>query len=417
MGRIILYGLLLCLAGFVAYLLFEKSQEEPAPAITVELPAAAPGQVPSPPAARGAQEAASVPGETVLAGPQSPGSAEKGAVPSSEGAPASDGDRELASQAAARFRAGDYEGAVKLYRELSARDNSALGATGIAYLKLGDYENAERFLERAVKNNPGDFIVRKALAFLLYRKGDTEQGLAHAEAGLAIKKDPELQNICDKLRKDRKTQEASESEASSHFRITFDGYRHGGVSRKVLEILEDAYGTVGKEFNYFPAEPVNVILYTNRDFYDVTEAPGWSAGIYDGRIRIPVKGAEGREALLKKVLFHEYTHSVVRALTSRCPLWVNEGLAEYFSIPQARKVNQIIPLDLLSSSFSWLSGEQVSVAYRESYSAVSFLIERHGFYRMKEFLQSLSGGTDLDEAFRGCFGQTYREFVASWGKG
>ncbi len=336
---------------------------------------------------------------------------------SSEGAPASDGDRELAAQAAARFRAGDYEAALKLYRELSTRDGSALGGVGISYLKLGDYENAERFLQQAVRNNPGDFGVRKALAFLYYRKDDIEQGLAHAEAGLAIKSDAELQSICDKLRKDKKTQEGSESESSSHFKITFDGYRHGGVSRKVLEILEDAYGSVGKEFGYFPAGPVNAILYTNRDFYDITQAPEWSGGIYDGKIRIPVRGAEHKEALLKKVLFHEYTHSVVRSLTSRCPLWVNEGLAEYFSENQSKKIGQIIPLDLLANSFSWLTGAQVSVAYRESYSAVSYLIERHGFYRMKEFLQSLSGGSDPEEAFKGCFGQTHREFVASWGKG
>jgi tetratricopeptide (TPR) repeat protein len=320
-------------------------------------------------------------------------------------------------QAAAKFNSGDYEGAVRLYRGLSERDKSALGGLGMAYLKLNDYENAERFLDLAVKNNPGDFPVRKALAFLCYRKDDVEKGLSHAEAGLSIKKDQELQRIYDKLKKDKDTAEISESESSSHFKITFDGYKHGGMSRKVLEILEDAYSAVGKEFGYFPSAPVNAILYTNRDFYDITRAPGWSGGIYDGKIRIPVRGAEGNEGLLKKVLFHEYTHSAVRSLTHRCPLWINEGLAEYFSRNDQKKTGQVIPLNMLVNSFSWLTGDQVAVAYRESYSAVSYLIDRHGFYRMKEFLQSLSEGMDVEQAFRGAFGQTYSEFVAAWGKG
>jgi Flp pilus assembly protein TadD len=417
MGRIILYSLLLCLATFAAYVSLENSREEPVPVVSVDAPEVKSQQSFAPPALQIKQETAAAPGEAVKVEPHGPAGVERGTGPSPEAERPSERDRELASRAAEKFRAGDYEGAIRLYQELSARDTGALSGLGISYLKLGDYENAERFLEQAVMNNPGDFGVRKALAFLSYSKGDIEKGLSHAEAGLSIKKDRELQNICDKLRKDRKTQEVSESESTSHFRITFDGYKHGGMSRKVLEILEDAYSSVGKEFGHFPPGPMDAILYTNRDFYDITRAPEWSRGIYDGKIRIPVRGAENNEAVLKKVLFHEYTHSVVRSLAPRCPLWINEGLAEYFSGNQAKKVGQIIPLELLANSFSRLTGEQVAVAYRESYSAVAYLIDRHGLYRMKEFLQSLSGGRDLEQAFRYSFGQTYSEFVSTWGKG
>ena len=328
-----------------------------------------------------------------------------------------EGERKLSQEAASRFGAGDFEGAVRLYRELSERDRSALAGLGMAYLRLRDYDNAERVLEQAVENDPGDFSSRKALAFLYFRKDDVRKGLSHAEAGLSMRADQELQRLYDKMKKDKTTEEVSESESTSHFRVTFDGYKHGGMSRRVLAILEDAYGTVGKEFGYFPATPVNTVLYTNRDFYDITQAPGWSGGIYDGKIRIPVRGAEGNEALLRKVLFHEYTHSVVRSLTQRCPLWVNEGLAEYFSKNYQKKIGQVIPLHMLGSSFSWLPAEHVAVAYWESYSAVSHLIDGHGLFRMKEFLLSLSKGLDLEQAFRDAFGQTYSEFVSSWGRG
>lgn len=417
MGRIVICGFLLCLAAFAAYLYFEKSQEDPVPPITVEAPGVRSSEPSASSAPQGDRETVSVQGEPVKVETPDPAGVEKGTVNSPEREQASEKDRELASRAAEKFRTGDYEGAIKLYSELSGRDRSALAGMGISYLRLGDHENAERFLEQAVKNNPGDFGVRKALAFLYYRKDDVDKGISHAEAGLAIKRDPELQDICNKLRNDKNTREVSESESTPHFKITFDGYKHGGMSRKVLEILEDAYSALGKEFGYFPSGAVNAVLYTNRDFYDVTRAPGWSGGIYDGKIRIPVRGAESNETVLKKVLFHEYTHSVVRSLTSRCPLWINEGLAEYFSTNQTRKIGQVIPLDLLGNSFSWLTGDQVAVAYRESYSAVSYLIDRHGFHRMKEFLQSLSGGSDLEQAFKGSFGVSYSEFVSTWGKG
>jgi tetratricopeptide (TPR) repeat protein len=417
MGRIIICGLLLCLAALTAYLYFERSEEESMPVVTREAPEVRSSEPPVSSAPRDDRETLSVRREPEKVETPDPAGVEKGAVDSPERERASERDREFASRAAEKFRTGDYEGAIKLYSELSGRDKSALAGMGISYLRLGDHENAERFLEQAVKNNPGDFGVRKTLAFFYYRKDDVDKGLSHAEAGLAIKRDPELQKICDKLRNDKNTREVSESESTSHFTITFDGYKHGGISRKVLEILEDAYSAVGKEFNVFPSGAVNTILYTNRDFYDITRAPGWSGGIYDGKIRMPVRGAEQNEATLKKVLFHEYTHSVVRSLTSRCPLWINEGLAEYFSISRAEKIGQVIPLDLLRDSFSWLRGEQVTLAYRESHSAVAYLIGKHGFHRMKEFLQTLSAGGDLEQAFKGSFGVSYSEFVSTWGKG
>ncbi|HYA31913.1 MAG TPA: hypothetical protein VED67_04075, partial [Thermodesulfovibrionales bacterium] len=254
-------------------------------------------------------------------------------------------------------------------------------------------------------------------AFVYYRKYDAERGLSHAEAALSLTKDPELQRLYEKLEKEKSAKDASLSESSQHFKITFDGCKHDTVSRKVMEILEDAYGSVGREFGHFPSEPVTAVLHTDRDFYDITQAPGWADGMYDGKIRIPVRGAETNEPLLRKVPFHEYTHSVVHSLTPRCPLWINEGLAEYFSKKYQKKIGQLIPLRSPGSPSSWLSRENVGLAYWESYSAVAHLIEKHGFHRMKECLLSLSRETGFDQPFKDSFGVSYSEFVSTWGKG
>jgi tetratricopeptide (TPR) repeat protein len=414
MGRVIIYGLVLCLAAGVAYLYFERS-DSPSP-VAVGIPGTGSSQASAPQAQPGEQATAAAQGALPKSETPGPAASAGEGGRSSERESISERDRELIKAAAEKFRTGDYEGVIRVCRELPPTVTATHAIVGMSYLKLGDNERAEQHLEEAARHDPSDFHSRKALAFLCYRKDEIDKGLAHAESGLAIKKDPELLALYQKLKNDKRTKEVSQSESTSHFRIAFDGYAHGEISRKVLDILEDAYSGVGKEFDYFPSSPVNVVLYTNRDFYDITRAPGWSSGIYDGKIRIPVRGAEQNEAMLKKVLTHEYTHSVVRSLAPRCPLWINEGLAEYFS-HSPKKIGQVIPLDLLQSSFSWLNGEQVGVAYRESYSAVAYLVEKHGFYRMREFLRALSAGNDLEQAFRGSFGQTYAEFLATWGKG
>jgi len=112
------------------------------------------------------------------------------------------------------------------------------------------------------------------------------------------------------------------SESTNHFKVQFDGYEHGRLSRTVIGVLEDAYSQIGRDLDYYPSEPITVILYTNQDFRDVTQAPGWAGGYFDlrdGKIRVPVRGAEGKEALLRTVLFHEYVHALIFSIAGSAP--------------------------------------------------------------------------------------------------
>jgi tetratricopeptide (TPR) repeat protein len=320
------------------------------------------------------------------------------------------------SRAIEKFRKGDYESAIKLFRELAETDKGAFTGVGMSYFKLGNYASAVECLEKALDHNGNDFSAQKALAFSYYKMDKLEESLEHAGKGLALYPDPELRTLVDRLKREIKTQSTYVEESTTHFKVLFDGYEHGQIDREVTSILEDAYRFVGKEFDHFPAGVVTVILYTNSDFHDTTQAPHWSGGQYDGKIRIPVRGAERQSEILKKVLFHEYTHAVVHSITPQCPRWIDEGLAEYFSTSYPRMIGQLIPLRRIEDSFSGLSDRNVGVAYQESYSAVSYLIETYGLYRIKEMLESLSKGTDINQAFKDAFSKTYADFISEWGR-
>ena len=62
---------------------------------------------------------------------------------------------------------------------------------------------------------------------------------------------------------------------------------------------------------------ISVVLYTSEQFRDITRAPSWAAGAYDGTIRVPMRGALDEETELDRVLAHEFTHSLVRTLATR----------------------------------------------------------------------------------------------------
>lgn len=126
-----------------------------------------------------------------------------------------------------------------------------------------------------------------------------DKSLTNAKAALDIKHDPELASLFSKLKREHAVQDNFVKAENIHFRISFDGHEHGSIRNTVLRMLEDAYRNVGLKLNYYPSETVTVILYSDRDFFDVTHAPSWAGGLFDGKIRIPVKGIKDRKRNLK----------------------------------------------------------------------------------------------------------------------
>ncbi len=351
--------------------------------------------------------------------PPAPPAATRPAVPMPE--PESPGvlsplDEALAAQAVESFREGSYETAIALFSELAKKDSQAHVGLGLSYYKLGDYASAAYFLEKSLGSGVNEFQVRKFLAFTYYRLDNLDGSIENAQAALGIRKDTDLQGLVEKLRRERAAQRNYIEKATPHFKVVFDGYEHSDMSGEVIEILESAYSDIGASMGHFPTETITVILYTTKDFYNVTQMPDWSGGVYDGKIRLPVKGLfnYGYDTL-RRVLYHEYAHAMVLSLTTRCPQWINEGLAMHLSGEERETVGQEMPLGSLETSFPRGQAES-STAYDVSYSAVNHLVENYGLYSFRQFLQALADGNTVEEAFTSAFYMSYNEFIAQWGK-
>src|SRR5688572_17904099 len=114
----------------------------------------------------------------------------------------------------------------------------------------------------------------------------------------------------------------------NHFTVSFSGPEEADLAAKALESLDIAYWRIGQVLNTYPATPVPVVLYTTEQFRDITRAPEWAAGAYDGIIRVPMRGALAKTAELDRVMAHEFAHALLRTLApTGVPTWLNEGLA------------------------------------------------------------------------------------------
>ena len=61
------------------------------------------------------------------------------------------------------------------------------------------------------------------------------------------------------------------------------------TGRLVLGSLERSYGFLKSRLDFEPKELVVVILYSRRDYSELG-GPKWLAGLFDGKVRVPVRG-------------------------------------------------------------------------------------------------------------------------------
>ena len=336
----------------------------------------------------------------------------------------------LVMTGAERLKQGDHRGAREAFEEAVRyfdADPAAHLGLGIASVHLKDDRAAEREFQRALELNPRDKTAYQVLGDIAQRKDDLGTAAAYWEKALELDpSDGPLRARLERIRREHRTEQDFNREVASHFSVKYEGREKIETGRIVLRILEDAYGEVGRGLSYYPEHEIAVILYSNQQFQDVTDAPGWSGGIYDGKIRLPIGGIEQETPGLRRLLFHEYTHAVVRAITPRrVPTWLNEGLAQYFEgrdvdtrqkemLRQFARAGKVPALAELEGSFLGLSGSQASFAYLLSLSAVRHMVDRYGMYRVKMVLEELASGADASRAVSNALSLSPQDFERGW---
>lgn len=190
-----------------------------------------------------------------------------------------------------------------------------------------------------------------------------------------------------------------------HFKIMYEGGTQQSIGDQVARVLESGYRTIGKTLNTYPTETIGVILYSNREFQDLTRSPSWATGRYDGRIRIAIGGALEPPRDLDRIVTHELVHAVIASAAPRgVPAWLNEGLASHLESADRswtshvlRNATAIVPLENLTNGFGKFDEEDALVAYAESATAAEILCTQLG-PNIGAFLRMVGNGSTVDDA-------------------
>jgi len=300
------------------------------------------------------------------------------------------------------------------------KDPRLLFGAGIAAHLQGREHDAVSLLRQALQYEPRLTQAAVILGEIAYHQGDLdlaiktyERALTQAPTNLALRERLEA------WRSEAALPQSSQSLKDDRFAIMFDGPVQEKLAARAASVLSAAFWRIGNALGAYPSAPINVILYSERQFRDITGAPEWSGGGFDGQVRMPVRGAAQNLQEFDRVLTHELTHAILKSLAPRnLPVWLNEGLAMYFEGRDGRRserllasVHLFVPLAALRTSFTGFNSSQAALAYEESAFATRALIDRAGLANIGLLLQDLDAGQSLEEAIER-FGVTFTDFEA-----
>lgn len=332
--------------------------------------------------------------------------------------PPADLARLLAEGRAALDRA-EFEAAADLYGEALRLADPDVQLPRVGYalsrIALGDDALAAGVVLDGLARDPHHPGLLELLGDLRNREERVADAVSAWRSAFERAPSDRLRHKIEKAERELEVGRYYDLTTTSHFNLRYDGDVDRELTAAVTTHLEQRFWTVADELAHTPPQPITVLLYPRRQFRDVTQAPEWVGGLYDGKIRVPLGGLRRLDPPATAVLTHELTHAIVHSKTrGHCPRWLHEGLAQRFEGKRLgradrdeirRRLAAGDPADWESRGFS----------YPLALSLTLHLEARNGFHRVVDLLEELGRGASLDDALRAVYGFDYAALCRSWG--
>jgi len=338
----------------------------------------------------------------------------------------------------------------------------ALAMLGVSRLQSGQLQQSRELLEKAVAAEPENAEYRLLLAGVIFRGADTraarreiDMALELAPDGVAARElsgdiyDREGQlnlavgewetaaeaggshALAGKIARGRRemaAEEGMERESSRYFIILYEREVPRELVQGFFKVLDQAFDSLHDRLGEYPQDEIKVLLYARSAFRNITRAPDWAGGLYDGKIRIPVGGLTTvEEAIgLQAVLVHEMTHAFLfRMAPAGLPLWFSEGLATaiqgwdtgriraYFSEHSPEALASLADVDRALRG----RGGDVTAAYGAARLAIGEIEEMRGFGAIRRIIAGVGAGGSFKDVFRNEARLEVSEFEERWRRG
>jgi hypothetical protein len=210
-------------------------------------------------------------------------------------------------------------------------------------------------------------------------------------------------------------QALSESNISLH---TYNASQD--MQRKLLQAAVSGADRLRNELGPLSSDEVNLYVYDSTDAMRdaILFEPQWTGGMAFPEFRTIILGISAQDLDWGlNAVEHELAHVIVGNLVSACyshlPRWLDEGLAmvaegeldaeSQAMLDRALKDDTFYPVRALTDSFTEDPG-RASLAYAQSDSLVSFLLEEYGREQLLDLLAASQSGSSPDSALMDVYG-------------
>ena len=253
-------------------------------------------------------------------------------------------------------------------------------------LRLGRRGEAEELVQQILFANPQRISAVLLHSRLLLLRGAHVDAIALLESALQDHpKEVRLQKNLASAQKERDEVAGFLRNSSAHFDFLFDPSRIEIVRAMpdLIGLFEQACMDVNERFGLPMPEHLLVIVLDPASYR--SDGDSWSAGKYDGRIRLPVADFFKEQDRLARVARHEFAHATLDRIGVKIPSWFHEGiaqLAEGSSVSEARaSLHELgtTSLSNLEGDWSvWQDRDRVQRGYASALSFCAWMRSRAG---------------------------------------
>ena len=332
------------------------------------------------------------------------------------------------------YQAGHAAEAVLQYQRAVAvvpEDPVLWTALAIAHLKAGDIGLARAVLDKARRAFPNDAELTYLSAEVAERQGRTGDAVEALRRLVAAQPShARARTLLAALEQEGRLEAGYWAQESAHFLVRYEGAQGIDLGRSVVDTLEDAYASIGRDLGTYPDGKVQVGIYAAPVFGDVIGAPPHLiVGAYDGKkLRLNLASSHAYSRDLGRLVRHEYTHLLIHLLSKgRAPIWLHEGLAQAL---EPRSAPRLIEVSVPRAALTLAGIERLSrtadpaalvAGYGLTHIAVEFLLDRGGMGAMRDLLGRIGAGMPVPQALREVYGfgpeEVEARLLAATGRG
>ena len=331
---------------------------------------------------------------------------------------------------------GDYDNAISNFEKgmkIAPEKSNFKGNLLSVYISKGHialstnrYSEAIDILIKGFNINKYNIEILKLLSLAYYKLHDLKNAQSYIKKAIGINPDlTDLKQFLSKINKEINAQSNYRQLEVLNFDIRFSSTALKKEISGIRDHLMNAYSEIGQNFNYFPVQTIIVILYGDKEFNQIWNTNKITIGIYDGKIRLPVNYEKIPIHRLKSVISHEYTHALIHEISGGlCPIWINEGLAQYEeskyepknlqTIKNALRSGKILSYSQMENPGTWENLRYVHLAYDQSYVMIEYILNRWSRAFILSCLKKIKlGHTFQTILFREC-NRSVPQFESEW---